>query len=166
MGMANGEVRVDMLWTDAKKEELRMAWEEGLPASVIAEKLGDGISRNAVIGKAHRMGLPARPSPVKGGESELIEDETGADGATVVKSRSPAKPRSKVVKVQLTTLLDLSDKICKWPIGHPGDSDFHFCGKPSQTGFPYCGEHCVVAYQAQMPRRDRPARPLPPVRVR
>ncbi len=154
-----------MLWTDTKKEELRMAWEEGLPASTIAEKLGEGVSRNAVIGKAHRMGLPARPSPVKGADSEAVEGDSEAGGG-VPKPRAPAKPRVKVARVQLTSLLELSEKICKWPIGHPGDSDFHFCGKPSQTGFPYCGEHCAVAYQAQMPRRDRPPRPLPPVRVR
>ncbi len=154
-----------MLWTDTKKEELRMAWEEGLPASTIAEKLGEGVSRNAVIGKAHRMGLPARPSPVKGADSEAVEGD-GEAGGGVLKPRTPAKPRVKVARVQLTSLLELSEKICKWPIGHPGDSDFHFCGKPSQTGFPYCGEHCAVAYQAQMPRRDRPPRPLPPVRVR
>jgi GcrA cell cycle regulator len=68
------------------------------------------------------------------------------------------------VKSGKTTLLDLSDKICKWPIGHPGEPDFHFCGKPAQAGFPYCGEHCAVAYQAQLPRRDRNTpRPLPPV---
>ena len=155
-----------MLWTDEKKEMLRMAWDEGLPASTIAEKLGDGVSRNAVIGKAHRMGLPARPSPVKGAEGEAVESAVLEDGTTAPKPRAAAKPRVKPVKVQLTSLLELSERVCKWPIGHPGDSDFHFCGKPSNPGFPYCGEHCAVAYQAQMPRRDRPPRPLPPVRVR
>jgi len=159
-----------MLWTDAKKEELRMAWEEGLPASTIAEKLGEGVSRNAVIGKAHRMGLPARPSPVKGADSGMVKGDGDVDGEAGGEAgprpRAPAKSRAKVVKVQLTSLLGLSERVCKWPIGHPGDSDFHFCGKPSQAGFPYCGEHCAVAYQAQMPRRDRPPRPLPPVRVR
>src|SRR3546814_2381316 len=70
----------------------------------------------------------------------------------------PAKP-SKEIEGK-TTLLDLSDKICKWPIGHPGEPDFHFCGQPSNPGFPYCVEHCAVAYQAQLPRRDR--RPPPP----
>lgn len=155
-----------MLWTDEKKEILRMAWDEGLPASTIAEKLGDGVSRNAVIGKAHRMGLPARPSPVKGADADAVEGELSEDGTTVAKPRAAAKPRIKPVKVQRTSLLELSERVCKWPIGHPGDSDFHFCGKPSNPGFPYCGEHCAVAYQAQMPRRDRPPRPLPPVRVR
>ena len=71
----------------------------------------------------------------------------------------PATPRAKGERV---TLLDLNDRICKWPIGHPDEPDFHFCGKPVNPGFPYCGEHCLVAYQAQMPRRDRPGGPPRP----
>mgnify|MGYP002780157515 FL=1 len=74
----------------------------------------------------------------------------------------PAPRTGKAGKQARTTLLDLNDKVCKWPIGHPDDPDFHFCGKPANPGFPYCGEHCLVAYQAQMPRRDRP-RQLPTV---
>ena len=146
-----------MPWTDELMEKLRMLWEKGLPASAIAEALGGGISRNAVIGKAHRLGLEARPSPVK------TADESGAS------PKPKAAPRAaKVVKPQRTSLLELSEKVCKWPIGHPGDADFHFCGKPSQAGYPYCGEHCAVAYQAQLPRRDRPGMPPPraPIRMR
>ena len=71
----------------------------------------------------------------------------------------PAKPSPEVA--DKTSLLDLNDRICKWPIGHPGEPDFHFCGHPSNPGFPYCVEHCGVAYQAQLPRRDR--RPPPPL---
>ena len=151
-----------MSWTDERIDVLRKAWNEGLAASTIAEKLGEGISRNAVIGKAHRLGLPARPSPVKGTESGNAA-EVIADGAVAPR---PRPSRAKVVMPQRTSLLDLSDRVCKWPLGHPGDADFHFCGRPSNPGFPYCGEHCAVAYQAQQPRRDRPSRPLPPVRVR
>ncbi len=144
-----------------------MLWNEGLAASAIAEKLGDGCSRNAVIGKAHRLGLDSRPSPVKSAEGAKPA-EAKADGIEVGPTEVVKRPRSraKPVKPQLTTLLDLSEKVCKWPIGHPSDTDFHFCGKPSNPGFPYCAEHCAVAYQAQMPRRDRPNRPLPPVRIR
>jgi GcrA cell cycle regulator len=72
-----------------------------------------------------------------------------------------AKKPVRTGKAARTTLLDLNEKICKWPIGHPGDADFHFCGKPVQAGFPYCTEHCLVAYQAQLPRRDRDRRPPP-----
>ncbi|WP_129586375.1 GcrA family cell cycle regulator, partial [Sphingomonas montana] len=71
----------------------------------------------------------------------------------------PAKPSSDIAGK--TGLLDLSDKICKWPLGHPGEPDFHFCGRPINPGFPYCLDHCSVAYQAQLPRRDR--RPPPPL---
>ncbi|WP_239018303.1 GcrA family cell cycle regulator, partial [Sphingomonas flavalba] len=69
----------------------------------------------------------------------------------------PAKPSPEMAGK--TTLLDLSDKICKWPLGHPGEPDFHFCGEPVNPGFPYCVEHCGQAYQAQLPRRDRRAPP-------
>jgi GcrA cell cycle regulator len=71
----------------------------------------------------------------------------------------PAKPSPEIA--DKTSLLDLNERICKWPIGHPGEPDFHFCGKASNPGFPYCVEHCGVAYQAQLPRRDR--RPPPPL---
>ena len=72
----------------------------------------------------------------------------------------PAKPSPEIA--DKTSLLDLNERICKWPIGHPGEPDFHFCGRPANPGFPYCVEHCGVAYQAQLPRRDRkPPPPLP-----
>ena len=164
-----------MSWTEERIETLRKSWEAGMTASQIAETLGEGVSRNAVIGKAHRLGLQARPSPVK--LAEVIADVAAAVGTTVVAAvaavvapavpppapaRKTPRPAAASKKPALTTLLDLSEKICKWPIGHPGDADFHFCGKPSQASFPYCGEHCAVAYQAQLPRRDR-SRPPPPL---
>jgi GcrA cell cycle regulator len=73
----------------------------------------------------------------------------------------PAKPSPEVA--DKTSLLELNDRICKWPIGHPGEPDFHFCGEQANPGFPYCVAHCGVAYQAQLPRRDR--RPPPPLAV-
>lgn len=145
-----------MAWNDEMMEKLRMLWEKGLPASEIAKELGPDVSRNAVIGKAHRLGLEARPSPVK----------AAADGAAAAAAPGAEKPKAKapakVAKPQRTSLLELSDKVCKWPIGHPGEADFHFCGKASNPGYPYCAEHCAVAYQAQMPRRDRPGGPQLP----
>lgn len=159
-----------MSWTDARIDLLRSSWEKGLTASQIAETLGEGVSRNAVIGKAHRLGLQARPSPVKGGEVAVaaVLAESVANPVKPVAEARPVpvpvvrKPRPVVsTKPAKTTLLDLSEKVCKWPIGHPGDADFHFCGKPSATGFPYCMEHCAVAYQAQQPRRDRNRAPPP-----
>jgi GcrA cell cycle regulator len=71
----------------------------------------------------------------------------------------PAKPSAEIAGK--TSLLDLNDRICKWPLGHPGEPDFHFCGEKVNPGFPYCVDHCGHAYQAQLPRRDR--RPPPPL---
>jgi GcrA cell cycle regulator len=174
-----------------------------------------------VIGKAHRLGLEQRPSPVKPGEEKEAKKPApaapappasapkaapkseapkaaapapaaGAPQAPTPRSapemqyRSigpggfirqgpgeqqapippapprrlvPAKPSPEVA--DKTSLLDLNDRICKWPMGHPGEPDFFFCGEPANPGFPYCVNHCGVAYQAQLPRRDR--RPPPPL---
>src|SRR5215213_7119190 len=208
-----------MSWTDERIERLKNMWAKGATASQIADELG-GVSRNAVIGKAHRLGLEQRPSPVKPGEEKEAKKAAAAPvaaapakagaapkadapvrsaptppsqlGPTVNRSapemqyRSigpggfirqgpgdqqppippapprrlvPAKPSPEVA--DKTSLLDLNDRICKWPMGHPGEPDFHFCGQQANPGFPYCVEHCGVAYQAQLPRRDR--RPPPPL---
>src|ERR671912_31033 len=190
-----------MSWTEERIERLKKMWADGATASQIADELG-GVSRNAVIGKAHRLGLEQRPSPVKAVEekdkSKAAKPARGP--ATTASSPSgqpprhgpgmqyrsigpggfirqgpgdqqapippapprrlvPAKPSPEVA--DKTSLLDLNDRICKWPLGHPGEPDFHFCGNPSNPGFPYCVQHCGVAYQAQLPRRDR--RPPPPL---
>ncbi|TPE61805.1 GcrA cell cycle regulator [Sandaracinobacter neustonicus] len=194
-----------MAWTDERIALLKQYWEEGRSASQIAEILGEGLSRNAVIGKAHRLGLASRPSPLKTGEAKAESKAPKAEAKPAAPKPAPrpapqpvaaapapqpaptpvvaapvappvapapaalspglqpaprpAAPRGKGERV---TLLDLNDRICKWPIGHPDEPDFHFCGKPVNPGFPYCGEHCLVAYQAQMPRRDRPGGPPRP----
>ncbi|MGL6042880.1 MAG: GcrA family cell cycle regulator [Sandaracinobacteroides sp.] len=181
-----------MAWTDERIALLKQYWEEGRSASQIAEVLGEGLSRNAVIGKAHRLGLASRPSPLKTGDNRSTDAKPAprAEAKPVPKpaprpapdpapqpaaaiTQPPAAPpipapvipvakpavRAKGGRV---TLLDLNDRICKWPSGHPDEADFHFCGKPVSPGFPYCGEHCLIAYQAQMPRRDRPAGPSRP----
>jgi GcrA cell cycle regulator len=206
-----------MSWTDERIERLKKMWHDGATASQIADELG-GVSRNPVIGKAHRLGLEQRPSPVKPGEekeakkaasvappvaatkpepkAEAPEAQSAAPAAPAHRGRQltpqelqyrsigpggfvrqgpgdqqapippapprrlvPAKPSPEVA--DKTGLLDLNDRICKWPIGHPGEPDFHFCGQQANPGFPYCVEHCGVAYQAQLPRRDR--RPPPPL---
>jgi GcrA cell cycle regulator len=178
-----------MSWTDERIERLKMLWGQGMTASQIADEL-TGVSRNAVIGKAHRLGLEARPSPVRAGEHAAPAEEPApapapaAPPMPVMRSIGPggferqnpgeqqapstpapprrlvpAKPAAEIAGK--TTLLDLNDKICKWPLGHPGEPDFHFCGSKVNPGFPYCVEHCGVAYQAQLPRRDR--RPPPPL---
>ncbi|WP_417450920.1 GcrA family cell cycle regulator [Kordiimonas sp.] len=133
-----------MAWTDDRIDQLKKHWDDGLSASQIAKELGEGVTRNAVIGKAHRLGLKSRPSPVK----------TDKD-----KKKAPPKRVAKKADKQLVSLLDLTDRMCKWPLGHPGDADFHFCGKSSEAGMPYCAAHCAEAYQAQPPRRDRRQQP-------
>ncbi|GHF12921.1 global cell cycle regulator GcrA-like protein [Kordiimonas sediminis] len=138
-----------MAWTDERIEKLKELWDSGLSASQIAKELAEGVTRNAVIGKAHRLGLKSRPSPVKSD-----------------KTKPKAAPK-KVVKKETSkfvTLLDLTDRMCKWPHGHPGDDDFHFCGKSSEPGMPYCAAHCAEAYQAQPPRRDRRQQQRAPIR--
>lgn len=179
-----------MAWTEERIAKLKHGWESGMTATQIAEMLGEGVTRNAVIGKAHRLGLESRPSPVKAGESPAPAAPRQAAPpppvspspqpaatapaapapAAVAHAPPPAPPQiarptprpAKSGTQARTTLLDLNDKVCKWPIGHPDDADFHFCGKAANPGFPYCNDHCLVAYQAQMPRRDRP-RQLPTV---
>lgn len=187
-----------MAWTDERIALLKQYWEEGRSASQIAELLGEGLSRNAVIGKAHRLGLASRPSPLKTGEAKAEpkaprpepkaaapkpaapRPAPAAPAPAPVQADAPARPVPVAPPVSVdpvpaanrgaaprakggrVTLLDLNDRICKWPIGHPDEPDFHFCGKPVNPGFPYCSEHCLVAYQAQMPRRDRPAGPPRP----
>lgn len=135
-----------MAWTDEKIEKLKKLWGKGLTASQIAAEIGDGITRNAVIGKAHRLKLPSRPSPVKGAATPKVE--------------KPEEPKKETpVEAKRTSLLELTEQTCKWPIGHPGDPDFYFCGKPSRPGVPYCREHCKMAFQAQLPRKDRQSQP-------
>jgi GcrA cell cycle regulator len=149
-----------MAWTDERIDQLKRMWEQGMTASQIAEELG-GVSRNAVIGKAHRLGLQSRPSPVKPNDDPAPVTERPAPVAAPAPPRRLVPARPSADMAGKTTLLDLNDKICKWPLGHPGEPDFHFCGKPINPGFPYCLDHCSVAYQAQLPRRDR--RPPPPL---
>jgi GcrA cell cycle regulator len=189
-----------MAWTDERIAKLKHGWESGMTATQIAELLGEGVTRNAVIGKAHRLGLESRPSPVKAAEGTPAASDAvsgpaaGAPVAAASPAAAPTRPvpapanapmpaaiaaaspgtstgntatqsapraaKAKTGKQARTTLLDLNEKVCKWPIGHPGDADFHFCGKGTQPGFPYCNEHCLIAYQAQVARRDRP-RQLP-----
>ncbi len=238
-----------MSWTDERIQTLKTMWEGGQTASQIAEALGE-VSRNAVIGKAHRLGLQARPSPVKShGEAAVAADpapvpapvsapvpvaaapepvtiapepvvaaappppppppapepapvpaEAESDDEEeeeVAAAPAPARPPQPILRsvgpggflrqapgeqqppiapapprrlvpakpsaeiAGKTGLLDLNDRICKWPLGHPGEPDFHFCGDKVNPGFPYCVDHCGHAYQAQLPRRDR--RPPPPL---
>lgn len=121
-----------MSWTDERVQVLRQLWGTGKSASEIAEMLG-GVSRNAVIGKAHRLGLSGRPSPIR---------------------KKPEAPPAPEPVVGGATILSLTDRMCKWPIGDPKKAGFHFCGRPALPGQPYCAEHAAMAYQQPKSRRD------------
>ncbi len=107
-----------MSWTPERIAELQRLWAAGMPTAEIGRHLE--VSKNAVVGKAHRLGLAARPSPIKRSEVTLVD--TVVD--TVVDSGRP----------------------CQWPYGDPNADDFHFCGAPALAGKPYCPEHCDLAY--------------------
>ena len=116
-----------MAWTDNKIKQLKKLWLKGKSAVDIAKELG--ISKNSVIGKVHRLELPLRQSPIK-----KKEEETPTPKKVVKKTTGMCR------------LMDLKNNTCRWPIGEPTDADFHFCGKPTATGKPYCAEHCKEAY--------------------
>ena len=109
-------------WNDEKIGRLKKLWSEGLTTGEIGKRLG--VSKNAVVGKAHRLGLKGRPSPIK-------------------RQQKAAEPKKET---RIFTLTDLSAQTCRWPIGDPKHEDFRFCGKPVATSKPYCGEHCSIAY--------------------
>lgn len=118
-----------MSWTPEKIKQLKKLWQKGKSTVEIGKELG--MSKNAVVGKVHRLALDSRPSPIK-------------------KSNMPSKRPNKIKKPVgghgIMTLLDLRINSCRWPIGELKDENFHFCGKECQTGKPYCAEHCKIAY--------------------
>lgn len=189
-----------MSWTDERVEKLRELWAEGMSASQIAKIMG-GVTRNAVIGKVHRLGLsnrgpsateeakapePARPAavppvaepapqPAEAAPARPVhEEEAGPPAARrhtpairdASQPRAPGAPTPEEEAARATlaqiekiarrvTLLELSERTCKWPIGDPTDEDFAFCGLPSVPGKPYCPHHVAVAFQPMSSRRDR-----------
>jgi GcrA cell cycle regulator len=116
-----------MVWNDERIDELKALWAEGLTTGEIGKRLG--VSKNAVVGKAHRLGLKGRPSPIK---------------RTASPSRPP--PPAKEPEPKIRSLVDLSAHTCRWPIGDPREPGFHFCGEPSLNGKPYCAKHAAIAY--------------------
>ncbi len=166
-----------MAWTDDRVEMLKTLWAEGLSASQIANRLG-GATRNAVIGKVHRLGLsgrgrPAntsRPKPAKRKPSlpRTPQKPLPVAGNAALKPAVEAKPVVHVepapapvhiVKTpskERRTILTLTEQTCKWPIGNPGEEDFHFCGaEKASGGIPYCAKHAAIAYQPVDSRRRR-----------
>ncbi len=137
-----------MSWTDEKVKKLKELWSKGHTASQIAGLLGD-TTRNAVIGKAHRLDLEAR-APSKPSASNKNEVKLNK------KSTPPMSRKSKFQSILLdknfeaenpTSLENLTDITCKWPLGHPDEENFYFCGRKPEGDFPYCKLHVLYAFQ-------------------
>ncbi len=199
-----------MSWTDERVETLKRMWNEGQSASQIAKELG-GVTRNAVIGKVHRLGLSNRvggkdeeeegtPAPAQAAKPEPAPRPDPAPAAARAEAPRPAAPaaaastppasnvtplpvRKAIIpagqplppqpslneispealasvrevekRARKLTLMELTERTCKWPIGDPATDDFWFCGLPSLPGKPYCEAHVGVAFQPMSARRDR-----------
>jgi GcrA cell cycle regulator len=174
-----------MSWTDERVERLKTLWSEGLSASQIAAELG-GVTRNAVIGKVHRLGLSGRAKP----QAQAARPAQAARHKPAAPNRpaqSPARPARPItignvalkadaspdeaplpapiraadvepLQFERVTILHLTEQTCKWPIGDPGRPDFFFCGRKSDSGVPYCAYHSRIAYQPSNERKQRERR--------
>jgi GcrA cell cycle regulator len=190
-----------MSWTDERVETLKKMWGEGQSASQIAKELG-GVTRNAVIGKVHRLGLSnragttpakAEAKPAPKGEAKpkaepkadtpkvepRVEAKPAAERAepvqlparkVIIPAGQPLPPQPSANEISpealasvreiekkspKISLMELTERTCKWPIGDPATDDFWFCGLASQPGKPYCEAHVGVAFQPMSARRDR-----------
>jgi len=161
-----------MSWTDERVELLKKLWSDGLSASQIAAQMG-GVTRNAVIGKVHRLSLSGRARPASSvprprrmrSPSMHRTTRTFINGNTVMKTHAQPAPRRLpapvpiediVVPISLNiSLLSLTDAMCKWPIGDPAGEQFHFCGHKNWNSLPYCEYHSRLAYQPADRRRER-----------
>ena len=174
-----------MSWTDERVETLKKMWAEGQSASQIAKELG-GVTRNAVIGKVHRLGLSNRagssaPAPEKKAAkpaakkaatkpTEKVVEVTVTPRKPIVPAGQPLPPQPSANEISPETLanvreiekgakkislMELTERTCKWPIGDPATEKFWFCGLPVQAGKPYCEAHVSVAFQPMSSRRDR-----------
>ncbi len=187
-----------MSWTDERVELLKKMWNEGQSASQIAKELG-GVTRNAVIGKVHRLGLSNRTggaAPSAPAEKPAAKPRAAAKpaakpsepaAASAPMKEAPARPpvpqRRPIItagqplppqpspneipeealkrqsevekKAKKLTLMELTERTCKWPVGDPATEDFWFCGLAVQPGKPYCEAHVGVAFQPMSSRRDR-----------
>ncbi len=162
-------------WPEERVEILKKLWLDGLSASQIAAKLGDGITRNAVIGKVHRLGLSGRGSPNRVSKPKTRRPRqtttarpartignTAINAQTVVTPKPRLQPIAEPIKLadipkgKRIGILGLTEKTCRWPLGDPGTDDFCFCGQHPRDDGPYCDYHAQIAYQPA--DRRRPAR--------
>ena len=139
-----------MSWTEEKVQKLRQLWTKGHTASEIAGILGE-TTRNAVIGKAHRLDLETRaPSKVssRSEKKEINTSQAKLRGSVSRKSKFNSILLDKNFEPENPTLLEnLTDQTCKWPSGHPDEENFYFCGRKSVVAFPYCKLHVLYAFQ-------------------
>ena len=163
-------------WSDDRVEQLKKLWEAGLSASQIAAELGN-VTRNAVIGKVHRLGLSGRakspsssvPRPRKTTRPAqhmmrisrpVSRGNTALAHAFEMEVEADPVPFDNVVPMsQRKTLLELTEETCHWPVGDPGSSDFFFCGGKSLASLPYCAHHSRIAYQPANDRRRTSPKP-------
>ena len=186
-----------MSWTDERVELLKKMWSEGQSASQIAKELG-GVTRNAVIGKVHRLGLsnrngggggattskPAKEKPARPAAKGKAPAKAEAAPAATPEKKPAQQPQRRPIipagqplppqpsaneispealasvrevekKARKISLMELTERTCKWPIGDPATDEFWFCGLPAQPGKPYCEAHVGVAFQQMSNRRDR-----------
>jgi len=146
-----------MSWTTEKQEKLKELWKKGLTASQIATELGD-TTRNAVIGKAHRLNLesrgPSKKSTLKSGEEKSLKPELKTQ-----KLGRKAKFKALLIDKSFEAenpkkLEELNDETCRWPLGHPNEEKFYFCGRKPLEKFPYCKLHVLYAFQPKNAKEE------------
>lgn len=173
-----------MTWTDERVEALKKLWSEGLSASQIASRLGE-VTRNAVIGKVHRLGLSGRTTTSRiksvrprrsvartNKRQRLLRFQPQSPGRDLFPAEMDAADAAVFREVeelvipmeQRKSIQSLVEASCRWPIGDPQHDDFHFCGHDRMTGLPYCEFHARRAFQPAQPRR-REQRPLPMIKT-
>jgi len=177
-------VETAMAWTDERVEQLKKLWSEGLSASQIASRLGE-VTRNAVIGKVHRLGLAgratvSRPKSMRprkaasdiarpGKRNRLLRFQSGGSREAFAPFGGEGAAPEPYIRTfeelvipleERASILSLKETSCRWPIGDPQHDDFHFCGKGKLDGLPYCEFHARRAFQPAQNRRREPALPV------
>ena len=147
-----------MSWNEEKVNKLKELWGNGSTASQIAEIIG-GVSRNAVIGKAHRLNLSSKIKTRNASTSQNFDNNSEQDSSKIRQTKK-SKFKSLLIEKDFEPenpkkLEELDESSCKWPVGHPEEKSFYFCGRSSLKDFSYCKLHLLYAYQPKG-RREEP----------